>query len=519
MARGAAGSAARERGRAWVAFCIALISAACRPEEPALDWPPFLVTTIGDSLTEGTDSAVPYPDLLAERLGPMYSVHNAGIGGTTTSDWSPWSWPAWGGGFPGIDLFGGGRIAGPWPGATIDIAPLPGGHVATLMLGGNDSVGFFDEAAVDAERYRDQMAEILVSLLSLYQRVVLMTAPVPFVWDEMPWALRFSEYAVQVHLLCTAFERVDCGPDLFEEMGAADYADDPLDVHPSQAGHERISRLLAPSVRRAVRTAIVSSIAPPAVGPAVAFPSHRSTMEGMSPTPPGRWTARCRKGGALALAAGALLASGCEIRDTELDWPPFRATTLGDSITQGVGNVRPYPDALREALGPMYVIHNAGISGTTSTDWAPGSWHLGFLPGVDLFAGFPGFFEPLPGGHIVTVMLGTNDALGFFDPGPVSPEAYADQLADLSAGLLGLYARVVLMTAPRPPVLSTQALIERFTGYAVQVHLLCTAFERIVCGPDLSHHRVVLVDEIVPRHALAMDTGKRSVAEREGVTG
>ncbi len=64
---------------AFVAFIVAFlfqISAANRQ---------YRVTCIGDSITQGKGGCMPdaYVDILAEQLGPQYSVLNAGVGGTT----------------------------------------------------------------------------------------------------------------------------------------------------------------------------------------------------------------------------------------------------------------------------------------------------------------------------------------------------------------------------------------------------------------------------------------------------
>ncbi len=46
---------------------------------------PTLVACIGDSMTEGSSSANPYPEQLSQLLGPTYLVSNYGASGATVS--------------------------------------------------------------------------------------------------------------------------------------------------------------------------------------------------------------------------------------------------------------------------------------------------------------------------------------------------------------------------------------------------------------------------------------------------
>jgi len=105
---------------------------------------------------------------------------------------------------------------------------------------------------------------------------------------------------------------------------------------------------------------------------------------------------------------------------------------IGDSITQGGVSGTPagppYADVAATELGASFDVHNLGCGGSTSLDWLP---YIGvtICPGifVDLWQQR---IAPNTPADIATIMLGTNDATGFFEPEnqPVAPADYAAAL-------------------------------------------------------------------------------------------
>lgn len=167
---------------------------------------------------------------------------------------------------------------------------------------------------------------------------------------------------------------------------------------------------------------------------------------------------------------------------------PRRVLLIGDSITEGQMSGPPgvpFAEALAPLLGPRYEVVNVACGGTTTVDWSP-------TRGTDLC---DGFFEPnlfaaravpeLPA-DFVTVMFGTNDSVGFFEPGPIEPAAYRDALSELGRGLLAFDAgQVVLLTPPKRPCTSDRDVAERLRAYREIVLAACGSLDDVVCGPDV----------------------------------
>lgn len=179
-------------------------------------------------------------------------------------------------------------------------------------------------------------------------------------------------------------------------------------------------------------------------------------------------------------------------------WPAAGASAarlllLGDSITYGVVSEPQGPSfaELTDAClaGEFDEVEVIACSGSTSSDWT-------LTRGARSCAGRAvpiSIYEALARPHlpaeVVTVLLGTNDAFGFFEEsGPIPPEQYGSSLREITMNLLrdGV-EQIVLMTPPRifgAPNPETNA---RLSGYREQIRLLCGASpdDAIVCGPDL----------------------------------
>jgi len=167
------------------------------------------------------------------------------------------------------------------------------------------------------------------------------------------------------------------------------------------------------------------------------------------------------------------------------DTRPFRVVLLGDSITEGAA--RPgasYAELLATQLGPSYEVVNIGMGGTSSLDWTPGSPPLS-RDGVVIVLPRPFRKRALPAlpADVVTVLLGTNDASGFYEPRPVSASEYGAALEEIIESLLERDAKSVMLMTPPPrcgPLLN-----QRLSEYRDAVIALCEARAEVACGPDL----------------------------------
>lgn len=176
-------------------------------------------------------------------------------------------------------------------------------------------------------------------------------------------------------------------------------------------------------------------------------------------------------------------------------WPgtalaaPFSVVLLGDSITFGLVSepIGPsYAELLADSLGSDFEVTNIGCGGTSSLDWTRSRGDaicggVGFvLP--DLYEGRA--LPTLPA-DLVTIMLGTNDAIGFFEPGIVAVADYRAAILEIATSLLLDGADQVMLMTPPPNFVS--ALPESFlVQYRAQVLDICGApGDAILCGPDV----------------------------------
>lgn len=168
---------------------------------------------------------------------------------------------------------------------------------------------------------------------------------------------------------------------------------------------------------------------------------------------------------------------------------PFSVVLLGDSITAG-GVSEPvgpsYAELLAESLGPDFRVVNVGCGGTTSLDWTTSRGSAvcgtaGMTP--------PNVYEAraraaLPA-DLVTVLLGTNDAIGLLEAGPVKPTAYREAIAEIASNLLRDGAARVMLLTP-PPNRGNVYAHSLVMGYRREIHKLCDGpDDAILCGPDL----------------------------------
>lgn len=183
-----------------------------------------------------------------------------------------------------------------------------------------------------------------------------------------------------------------------------------------------------------------------------------------------------------------LLDAECSSPSDDREAPdPERVLLIGDSITQGAVSGPPgfpYADVVSTELGGAFEVLNLGCGGASSIDWRPDT-------GVTICAA--GFIDlwtervlPNLPADFATVLLGTNDSTGFFEPGPVAADDYANAMEAIVDGLhAGGVAEVMLMTPPARCPTAPQATLDLLTAYRLRVFSLCQTKPGVVCGPDV----------------------------------
>jgi lysophospholipase L1-like esterase len=161
---------------------------------------------------------------------------------------------------------------------------------------------------------------------------------------------------------------------------------------------------------------------------------------------------------------------------------------VGDSITEGIVSAPlgpAYAELLPTLLGPDFEVVNTGRGGVSSVLMDPGTLCAPLCPGsADNL--FDEDITPQLPADIATVMLGLNDALGFFLTEPTAPNDYDAHMREIVDALFdGGVTTVMLMTAPIPENVSdvTEAFL---VAYGDVVGSMCATLAGVVCGPDLS---------------------------------
>lgn len=180
----------------------------------------------------------------------------------------------------------------------------------------------------------------------------------------------------------------------------------------------------------------------------------------------------------VAMLLGTLLASPAGAVST-------RVLVAGDSITDGVVSEPfglPYTELLPDLLGPDFELQIAGRGGL-STHYLRPDVPCGFLCDEDTF--FESLLAPALPTDVTTLMLGLNDALGFFLDEPTSPAAYETNLRDiLDAIFLDGSSHIVLMSPPTPAAAAHLA-DDFLVPYRDAVFTICRDTVSVLCGPDL----------------------------------
>jgi len=212
----------------------------------------------------------------------------------------------------------------------------------------------------------------------------------------------------------------------------------------------------------------------------------------------------------VAALGGGLLVLSLYPRDLEtspLQGDRIRVLLIGDSHSatgdeyvsgkEAGQSYRSYADQLALDLAASHTLINIGCPGSSLLDWTRDSQFTPCVPADRVVEGlFPTLAQPALPVAIVVVLLGTNDASGWYEPDaegaavrvgvPVTGEAYAAGLDALLGALrLGGAETIVLMTPPDRTAIGRDGDRERLLDYRETILDLCTHSEDLVCGPDL----------------------------------
>lgn len=155
---------------------------------------------------------------------------------------------------------------------------------------------------------------------------------------------------------------------------------------------------------------------------------------------------------------------------------------IGDSITRGhvAGEGLSFADQL-QALRPDDQIRNAGCSGSTTGDWIR---PIRKPPSCTFAGAYRLNAKPQMPADLAIIMLGANDATGYFEYNPIEPPEYRANLEQLIRVTLSDVARVVLLTPTLDPR-AKEAVRQRLEMYRSAVLELCGTLDRVLCGPDI----------------------------------
>lgn len=177
---------------------------------------------------------------------------------------------------------------------------------------------------------------------------------------------------------------------------------------------------------------------------------------------------------------------------------PTELLLIGDSITEGCVSSPTgtdctcsqglcYAARLSAHLGADYQIVNAGVGGSTTADWASEAVRIPYvLVGDTPTPIFEGVALPNLPADMVLIMLGANDAIGVFEPSPIAPEIYRENLDATVTRILDLGAGRVVLVKPPPLFAFDETVQDRLRSYGREIDRLCALTTNVVCGPDLS---------------------------------
>jgi lysophospholipase L1-like esterase len=194
-------------------------------------------------------------------------------------------------------------------------------------------------------------------------------------------------------------------------------------------------------------------------------------------------------------------------------WPtPTRLVVLGDSHVQGPRS-KPrgssFVEVLREELGWSYEVVAAGCPGSTTHDWTKDGPSLG----CSVRNAYPELGRPHLPAEIVVILLGTNDAVGYLEEQPFTPEVYAQTMQELVRRVQRDGGQRVLLLGPPPNPRAWKRAARRLQEYPKALAALAEQEPNVYMGPDLQEF-INFEEHFGGRKVHMNGVGHRLVGER-----
>jgi lysophospholipase L1-like esterase len=166
-------------------------------------------------------------------------------------------------------------------------------------------------------------------------------------------------------------------------------------------------------------------------------------------------------------------------------WPTrTRVVVFGDSHVKGAQSKPRGPsfvEVLREELGARYEVVAAGCPGSSAHDWTRDS------PGLHcaILNAYPEVGQPHLPAEIVVILLGTNDAVGYYEERPLSPQDYAQAMQELVRRVQRDGGQRILLLGPPPNPLAWSGSVQRLRHYSEALAALAEQEPNVYMGPNL----------------------------------
>jgi lysophospholipase L1-like esterase len=192
-----------------------------------------------------------------------------------------------------------------------------------------------------------------------------------------------------------------------------------------------------------------------------------------------------------------------------------RLVVLGDSHVKGPQS-RPqgssFVEVLREELGWRYEVVAAGCPGSTTRDWTQDGPTLG----CSMQNAYPELAQPRLPAEIVVILLGTNDAVGYLEERPLTPQVYAQAMQKLVRRVQRDGGQRILLLGPPPNPLLRKRGLQRLRQYPKALAELAEKEPDVYMGPDLQEF-INFEEHFGGRRIHMNGVGHRLIGERLAV--
>jgi lysophospholipase L1-like esterase len=189
-----------------------------------------------------------------------------------------------------------------------------------------------------------------------------------------------------------------------------------------------------------------------------------------------------------------------------------KVVVLGDSHVTG-GQSKPHGpslvEVLREELGPRYEVVAAGCPGSSAHDWTQDGPSLA----CSLRNAYPEVGRPHLPAEIVVILLGSNDAVGFSEERPLTPQVYAQAMQKLVRRVQRDGGQRLLLLGPPPNPLARGRGAQRLRDYPKALAALAEQEPNVYMGPNLQEF-IDLEEHFGGRRVHMNAVGHRLIGER-----